>query len=267
MHIPSSFPHWRLVLCAASLAACLDDASIVRGELGRGTFQYTCDSSTRDCTEGHATVFPERIAVETRFDLSFVSNGGTARTGALEPASERLLEIRDSGWRALVPGTAGILQVRPDRTLEDYTFVTLEPAAYLTVLVGRPLGRQSGLTTDRVTWETVVGRVELNAGESIPIVVEPTAADGTTLAGEPLLELACDRASIVSLARPTRRPARFALVGESAGATACTLQALGFSERIEITVGQGTGPTVDAGPDPEPDASTDAGTETDGGVR
>lgn len=267
MNTPFSFRRlgrWHLPAGALLLAACLTDESTVRGELGKGLFQYACDSSTRSCVSGAATVFPERIAVGTRFDLSFETNAGTADTGSLQPASEQLLEIRDSSWRAVQEGTVGILDVLPDGSLYDYTFVNIEPADGVQLYLQR-----AGSSTDAEErsdlsgWDAVAARIELASGSRTNLVVEARASDGSALAGEALLDFDCEDPFVVELIRPTRRPARFALGALAAGSTVCRLQALGYTQRFEVTVSGETDPP-DAGPGDETDAGADAGT-TDGG--
>ncbi len=235
-----------LLAGATLLAACLDPSS-VRGELNKGRFLYVCDSSTRECEGGYATTFPSRIAVDTRFNLSFDPFNG-AYVGSLESASERLLASRQAsqtGWRALVPGMVGILDLSSNGELVDYTFVRLENANAIQVYA--PRRARDGFRTE-TEWEAVVGSVALSNGQSTELIVEPVATDGVGLAGEALLDVTCDPPGIVELVRPSKRPARFALQATSVGATTCALTALGFTERFIVRVD---------GRSPEPDGGTD----------
>lgn len=245
------------------------DPSSVRGELGKGRFQYACDSSTRACDGAFATTFPERIAVETRFDLSFAPFGSVATTTSLEPASEHLLEIRDFAWRAREPGTVGILAVLGDRSLYDYTFVRLEAAAGIRLFVPSTSDPLISFGEPDEEWDAVFDSLALIAGEKTELIVEPEATDGSVLAGEPLVDFACETPGIVELVRPARRPARYALQGLARGSAACTIQALGFSQRFQVNVANGQAPQPDAGPDARADAQSDAspadaGDEPDG---
>ena len=268
----SRFRSGRLAAATLLLAACLDP-SAVRGELGKGIFQYTCDSSTRSCSNGVATQFPDRIALDTRFDLSFETNGGMATTGTLQPASTQLLEIRDSSWRAVSAGEVGILNVLGDGSLYDYTFVTIEPATSVRFFLERPndpFATGTWTLTDQESWDPLGAHVNLKGGESVKLIAEGQAADGAALAGESLLDFSCEDPGVAALVRPTRRPARFELGAVGPGTTTCTIQALGFSDHFEVTVsGHAEEPDPDPKPDSgtEPDGGSDGDASTDGGVQ
>lgn len=252
---------------ALLLSACVADESAVRGELGKGLFLYTCDSSTRSCAGGSASVFPARIAVSTRFDLAFETSAGTADTGTLQPASEQLLEIRDSSWRTVRDGTAGILDVLPDGSLYDYTFVTIERATGVQLFLQRAESPGDATARSDVSgWDAVGGMIQLAPRSRTNLVVEARASDGAPLAGEALLDFVCDVPGVVELVRPTRRPARFALAALGTGTTTCTLQALGFTQRFAVTVSGDTDPP-DAGPEKPDDGGADAAVAQDGGIQ
>ena len=272
MHLPSSFAarrHRAVAPALLFLAACTPVGdSAVRGELGRGTFQYTCDSSTRDCADGIAVDFPTRVAVGTRFGLSYEPFEGTARLDALEPSSPDLLEVRDYAWRALRPGTVGLMSRPPQGELHDYTFVKLEQAAGVRFFTA-PAG-QGGTGTDAadpstrsVAWHQLGDELVLGSQSTVALVAEPEGADGAALAGEPLLDFECDEPGIVNLIRPARRPAYFYLAAAGTGAVRCTLEALGAMQRVDITI------EPDPYEEPEPDAgsSADAGIAADAEVR
>lgn len=260
---------WRFASLGLLLAACQPDPSSVRGELGKGTFQYTCDSSTRICKGGVADKFPGRIAVDTRFDLGFVPNSGTASTGSLQPASEQLLEIRDSSWRAIGSGTVGILDVLPDGSLYDYTFVTIEPATSVRFFIERiaqPRGGAATEQSDLNAWHDLDALLELQTGRSLKLIAEAQAADGSALAGEALLDFQCTTTGVAELVRPAQRPARFAIAGIGTGTTACTLHALGVARTFEVRV-TGAPEQPDGGAEESHDAGTDAAADQDGGAR
>lgn len=264
MQLPS-FARRSALAAAALLVACTQlgsDPTTVDGELGRGTFQYECDSSTRTCTGAAASVFPTRVAVDTRFGLSFVPDDHTVALDSLEPASSNLLEVRDFAWRALKPGTVGIMSRPRGGDLEDYTFMTLERAAGVRFYAG-PLGDANVEGTRSLganDWRSIVTDVELAVGRSRALVAEPEAVDGDVLAGEPLLDFAC-AADLVELLRPSRRPTWFYLVGKNAGTTTCKLSALGFEQSFVATVD----PKPDEPPPDPEDAGTDAASPTDAG--
>lgn len=259
---------WRFASLGLLLAACQLDPSSVRGELGKGTFQYTCDSSTRVCKAGVADKFPERIALDTRFDLGFVPNSGTVSTGSLRPASEQLLEIRDSSWRAIGSGTVGILDVLPDGSLYDYTFVTIEPATSVRFFTERS-AQARGVGTEQSdlnAWQDLGALLELQTGRSLKLIAEAQAADGSVLAGESLLDFECTTAGVAELVRPAQRPARFAIAGIGTGTTACTLHALGIAHTFEVRVTEAP-EQPDGGAEESHDAGVDAAVDPDGGAR
>ncbi len=269
MNSLSTPARWRLASLGLLLVACELDPSSVRGELGKGTFQYTCDSSTRTCKGGVADKFPERIAVDTRFDLGFVPNSGTASTGSLQPASEQLLEIRDSSWRAIGTGTVGILDVLPDGSLYDYTFVTIEPATSVRFFIERQSQSRAGAGTEQSdvnAWQDLGELLELQSGRSLKLIAEAQAADGSALAGESLLDFECTTAGVAELVRPAQRPARFAIAGVGTGTTTCTLHALGVARTFEVRV-TATPEQPDGGAEESHDAGTDAAADQDGGAR
>lgn len=249
---------WAPSCVAFALAACTPvdlDPGTVSGELGNGVFRYDCDSSARRCdSNGSAPEFPARIAVGTRFSLSYEPNGYTSRVSLdLEPVSTSYLEVRDDGWSVLREGVAGILSRNASGDVYDYMYVELVAAnsvRYFSADVPEE-GGQDG------SWVPLAD-MTLEQGARKQLVVEPLTRQGDPVAGEPLLEFSCDK-PVVSLDKPLTRPRRYTLTANAEGEARCTLRALGQVQEFAVTVRSGsTPPPNDAGTDAGSDAAIDS---------
>lgn len=235
------------------------DPSERAGELGNGVFLYDCDSSGRMCEDGHAPQFPTRIAVDTRFSLAYSPFVSSTFALDLEPASQEFLEVRDDGWRARAKGAVAILsRLSGSGDLFDYAYVDLVPAAG--VKFYRAPASDRKVQSASVSWEPLNGEASftLTQGQGLQLVAEPFGSDGISIAGEPLIELACDK-DVLALERPATRKERFLLRATGAGEATCTLHALGVTQAFSLKV------LANEDPDPEPDAGADpdAGTDPD----
>jgi hypothetical protein len=134
-------------LWTVALVACGASDAEVEGNLGQGVFSYHCiddgDPSCPDgaksaatCTGGQTSsptssvtdaCFPSRVALGTRFRLSYVPNAATSQTGnpQLQVVSPAYLEDTEEGLlRALKPGFAGVYtRSTVNDSLLDYTLV------------------------------------------------------------------------------------------------------------------------------------------------
>jgi hypothetical protein len=109
------------------------------GELGNGIFTYAC-SSDSDPICDDALGFhemPKAVAVGSRFGALFKPSGSSGNTGSAQvrPASRELLietEDLDSSFKAVAPGTAGLLAYRGS-TVVDFIHVRLANIAHIQI--------------------------------------------------------------------------------------------------------------------------------------
>ena len=193
-----------------ALASCSSGPSEINGNLGNGTFSYTCVSSEdpacatddgdifTDTPSMTAAVFPTTVASGGRFTLAYQANDSrSAGNPDLRPVSQAILDSSglDGTIQAMRPGKDGlVVRSTVDSNVYDFTYITVSPISSVgvidksgstppAIISAGPHGEKLAGSVD-YTW-TVDDPTLLSLGEGNPIAkidvtIASTATSGQT---------------------------------------------------------------------------------------
>lgn len=205
------------LLCA--LACNPIEADETSGELGNGAFRWICVGRDAICPSGgDAERFPEAVATDSRFDVSYRSFDDTSDAQVSSPSS--LIQTTGTNFRALRAGVAALIARRTvDSANVDFTHLTLLDVAALEVR------RDSGASVALV----------MDVGSVQSLVAEPVDDTGTVLAGAIDVEWTSSDPSVLALELASGS-ARMNVRAASAGTATLGVEHGAVSQSFEIEV-------------------------------
>lgn len=240
------------LVVAAACTPLEDDRPARLGELGAGTFRYTCvGDSDPFCANGFvADTFPERFAVGGRFNLAFLPDGSDQEVPLVVPGARDSVNSEGMSFRFSRAGYAVFLALESTSTVVD-----------LKHLYGADIASIAVLTDD----SQELGMLELEPGEDLDVIAEPRDEQRSTLAGSLDYTWTIDdpeTAEVLSIDMDRDITIR----GVSDGETTLRIVTDMFEQEVRIVVGTGiasTAGTATGGTEGGTGGGTDGGTDSD----
>ena len=126
---------------AALAVGCTGTSGPSNGELGNGTFAYSCDSDSDPLCDGGAlepATLPEKVAVGARFTLVYTPSlfgddpGGSTTVEAASPSILKQTETFGASFKGLKPGLCAVLARRGD-VVTDFVHVRVSNIDHIQV--------------------------------------------------------------------------------------------------------------------------------------
>lgn len=184
-----------------ALASCSSGPSEINGNLGNGTFSYTCVSSEdpacatddgdifTDTPSMTAAVFPTTVASGGRFKLAYQANDSrSAGNPDLRPVSQAILDSSglDGTIQAMRPGKDGlVVRSTVDSNVYDFTYITVSPISSVGVI------DKSGSTPPAI--------ISAASGDTLTYVASALGPHGEKLAGSVDYTWTVDDPTLLSL--------------------------------------------------------------------
>jgi hypothetical protein len=230
-------------LSAFSALACSDSkaSNQTYGELGNGTFSYTCVRDDALCADGElATTFPGQVATGSVFRVSFDAKNYDAQSRFdVAPASTGVIEKEADVLRAKAPGIVALLATRTsDGRVLDFVHLRVTDISHIR------------FSADRGTLDTI-----WQTGVTENVRARPVDDLDVDLAGGLGYDWTVSDPKKLHLAR-TSPTAVMGILPIAPGAATVSVTAGTRTDSFDVTI---SGHVVN----PEPDA----GTSVDGGSR
>lgn len=216
----------------------------MRGELGNGTFFYTCIADSDPVCRQEPERFPECIALEGSFQLEFEpSSGPDASVSSFDDSF--FATLGGSEFEARRAGTSELIAIRGDEVVDYLTLEIVEP---------------DDLEIRHAVTQSASSTVLLRTGARALFDVIPVSQICAPIGGSLALQAWSSDPSIVSTA--IRNGVE--LFGESPGEAIVTIEAAAISRTLTVKVSD---PPKRHPPDKEDSGTgTGTGTETDTGT-
>lgn len=188
-------------LAFLALSSCSSGPSETNGNLGNGTFSYTCVSAQdpacakddgdifTDVPASTAAIFPTTIANGGRFKLAYQANSNSkAGNATLRPVSPVILDTSglDGTVQALRPGKdALVARSSIDSLVFDFTYITVSPISAVGVIDS--------------TGATPPATVKTSAGDTLTYVATALGPHNEKLAGSVDYTWSVDDTTVLTL--------------------------------------------------------------------
>ena len=223
-----------LAVGAFGAVACSSSPSEETGELGNGTFQYPCDTSTVGCDPtNHANVFPTAIASGAKFRVDFQRPDDRADIDSIRPIAKEIIDVSPDGYfTANRPGWGGFYAVNPGSQLVDFSEVRIVMAG--NVQLNATPASSFGATTSSNNFESLIIDSSTVDTSTFNLYAGIFSTANEILAGEIQIEWKVGDETIASISNPNGHTAT--LTGIKAGKTTLTASGAGVTRTANIEV-------------------------------